>query len=61
MPIHHAAGTVQLEICKFIHERGDNLNPLTNNGKTPLKPLQNKKGQKKFEVPDKKAVSFLRK
>ena len=26
-----------------------------------LKPFQNKKGQKKFEVPDRKAVFFLRK
>ena len=36
MLIHHAAGTGQLEICKFIHQRGDDLNPLSNNGKTPL-------------------------
>ena len=36
MPIHHAASTGRLEICKFIHERGDNLDPLSNGGKTPL-------------------------
>ena len=36
MPIHHAANTGQLEICKFIHERGNNLNSLSNDGKTPL-------------------------
>ena len=27
--------------------------------KLHLKPFQNKKGQKKFELPDKKAVFFL--
>ena len=36
MPIHHAACTGQLEICKFIHEKGNNLNPLSNGGRTPL-------------------------
>ena len=35
-PLHFAACNGHLELCEFISERIEDLNPCTNSGKTPI-------------------------